>query len=134
MKGIPSVGFSLDTVNHAPDFAPLDCAVKKIIGHVLAEGLPQDVCLNVNFPETDAIRGLRVVRMGRGAWGNEWQSAVHPRGGTYYWLTGSYTGLEPKAKDTDIRAMTDGYGAVTPVRVDMTAHEALRLFDDLEDV
>lgn len=134
MKGIPSVGFSLDTVNHAPDFAPLDGAVKRVIGHVLAEGLPQDVCLNVNFPEASAIRGLRVVRMGRGAWGNEWQSAVHPRGGTYYWLTGSYTDLEPEAQDTDIRAMADGYGAVTPVRVDVTAHETLRLFKGLEDV
>ncbi|MCM1108635.1 MAG: 5'/3'-nucleotidase SurE [Clostridium sp.] len=132
MKGIPSVGFSLDTFRKDADFSPLEEAVGRVIAHVLSAGLPQDVCLNINFPETDVIRGLRVARMGRGAWGNEWMRAEHPRGGHYYWLTGDYINLEPEAPDTDIRVMAEGYGAVTPVQVDMTAYEALASLKTLE--
>lgn len=133
MKGIPSVGFSLDTVKKSPDFLPLTDAVRRTIAHVLADGLPQDVCLNVNFPETEVIRGLKLVRMSRGTWENEWQPRQHPRGGEYYWLTGSYRNLEPEATDTDIRVMEQGYGAVTPVRVDVTAYEAFRWLKALEE-
>ena len=50
MKYIPSVAFSI--CDHSPeaDFTPLADYVKSITRHVLQEGLPKGVCLNVNFP------------------------------------------------------------------------------------
>ena len=57
--GIPSVGFSL--LDHSPeaDFEPLAPFVADIIRRVLAEGLPKDICLNVNFPAGCTPEGVK---------------------------------------------------------------------------
>lgn len=131
LKSIPSVGYSLRTRRQQCDFAPYRQAVTDIARFVLEHGLPRDVCLNVNFPEVGQLAGVRVARMARGNWENEWAPAQHPRGENAYWLTGEFTNLEPEQTDTDYWALDHGYAAVTPVRTDMTAHEALPLFASL---
>ena len=40
-------------------------------------------------------------------------------------MVGSYVNDEPKAKDTDNWALTHGYVAITPTRVDVTAYETM---------
>ena len=99
---------------------------------VLREGLPDGVCLNVNFPKAAGYAGVRVCRMAHGTWANEWCGAVHPRGYKYYWLTGNYVDLEPEQQDTDAYALRHGFVAVTPVQIDMTAYQAMAGLKDLE--
>lgn len=123
MKYIPSVAFSLCDHSDDADFTPMSDIVKKITKQVLAEGLPTGVCLNVNFPLGDSYKGVRICRMARGTWGNEVVKCRHPRGYDYYWMTGEYTNDEPEAEDTDNYALTHGYVAVTPTRIDVTAYE-----------
>lgn len=120
MKGIPSVAFSLCDHSDDADFAPLAPLVREITQRLLAEGLPKGVCLNVNFPLATAFKGVRVCRMARGTWGNEVVRCHHPRGYDYYWMVGEYTNDEPEATDTDNWALTHGYVAITPTRVDVT--------------
>lgn len=123
MKYIPSVAFSLCDHSDDADFTPMADIVKKITKQVLAEGLPTGVCLNVNFPLGDSYKGVRICRMARGTWGNEVVKCRHPRGYDYYWMTGEYTNDESEAEDTDNYALTHGYVAVTPTRIDVTAYE-----------
>ena len=123
MKYIPSVAFSLCDHSDDADFTPMSDIVKKITKQVLAEGLPTGVCLNVNFPLGDSYKGVRICRMARGTWGNEVVKCRHPRGYDYYWMTGEYTNDESEAEDTDNYALTHGYVAVTPTRIDVTAYE-----------
>ena len=123
MKYIPSVAFSLCDHSDDADFTPMADVVKKITKQVLAEGLPTGVCLNVNFPLGDSYKGVRICRMARGTWDNEVVKCRHPRGYDYYWMTGEYTNDEPEAEDTDNYALTHGYVAVTPTRIDVTAYE-----------
>ncbi len=125
MKGIPAIGYSLRTGSRQCLFAPYHLAVRRVAEHVLAHGLPQGVCLNVNFPEVARLAGVRVARMARGEWSAEWAEAHHPRGGDYYWLTGRFRNLEPDAEDTDYWALDHGYASVTPVQMDMTAYSSL---------
>ena len=120
MKYIPSVAFSLCDHSDDADFAPLAPLVREITQRLLAEGLPKGVCLNVNFPLATAFKGVRVCRMARGTWGNEVVRCHHPRGYDYYWMVGEYTNDEPEAADTDNWALTHGYVAITPTRVDVT--------------
>lgn len=122
MKGIPAIGFSLKTRKHTCDFEPYMHAVDKVVSYVLERGLPKDVCLNVNFPEVSSLRGVRVCRMSRGQWTNEWVSAHHPRTEGYFWLAGDFENLEPEATDTDCWALAQGYAAITPIQLDLTAH------------
>ena len=125
MKYIPSVAFSLCDHREDADFEPLRPLVRQLTARVLAEGLPRGVCLNVNFPLVDEYKGVRVCRMAQGTWGNEVTKCHHPRGYDYYWMVGHYVNDEPEADDTDNWALTHGYVAITPTRIDVTAYEAM---------
>ena len=132
MKYIPSVAFSLCDYRADADFSPLEPLVRQITQRVLNEGLPQGICLNVNFPvlrTEEAYRGVRICRMARGTWLNEVTRCHHPRGYDYWWMVGHYHNDEPEAADTDNWALNHGYVAVTPTRVDVTAYEAMDLLN-----
>jgi len=124
MKYIPSVAFSLCDHREDADFEPLRPYIERITAHVLSEGLPQGVCLNVNFPLQPQFEGVRICRMARGRWVNEIATCHHPRGYDYYWMVGNYENDEPEADDTDNWALRHGYVAITPTHVDVTAYEA----------
>ena len=132
MKGIPSVGFSLCDFDADADFSACTSYVQRIVRRVLAAGLPEDVCLNVNFPAGSALAGIRVARMAKGAWGSEWVTAAHPKQEHHFWLTGRFTNLEPEAEDTDMWALAHGYVSVVPIRIDLTDRQALAQLKDLE--
>ncbi len=122
LKGIPSIGYSL--CNHLPDadFSAVLPYARRITEEVLEHGLPEGVCLNVNFPDLPAYKGVRVCRQTKGTWINEWARCPHPHGEAYFWLTGTYENNEPAATDTDHWALDHGYVAITPTQVDVTAY------------
>ena len=125
MKGIPSIGFSLCDHDPEADFTPMLPSVEKIVSEVLKHGLPQGICLNVNAPVAESYQGIRICRQTKGAWENEWKCCPHPRGGEYYWLTGNYKVQEPIAEGNDHWALDNGYIAVTPIQIDMTAYQVM---------
>lgn len=127
MKYIPSVAFSLCDYSADADFSPLAPYVRQMVARVLSQGLPRGVCLNVNFPATPSFRGVRVCRMAPGTWYDESVRERHPRGYDYYWMVGKYREDEPEATDTDRHALNEGYVAVTPTRIDVTAYESFPL-------
>lgn len=127
MKYIPSVAFSLCDHDEDADFEPLRPYIQAITQRVLADGLPQGICLNVNFPSQPSYRGVKVCRMAKGTWGQEVTRCHHPRGYDYWWMVGHYTNDEPEAEDTDNWALAHGYVAITPTQIDVTAYAALDL-------
>lgn len=129
MKGVPSIGFSLRTAQKHCDFAPYRQVILDTVSHVLAHGLPQDVCLNVNFPEVPQLEGASVCRMARGAWVQEWAPDKTP--GSYH-LTGHFECLEPEAEDTDWWAMEHRCAAIVPLHLDMTARTVMGGLKTLE--
>lgn len=131
LKDIPSVGYSLRTRSAQCDFTPYQQAIVHISRFVLEHGLPQGICLNVNFPEVHQLAGVRITRMARGNWRHEWVSAHHPHGTNSFWLTGEFYNLEPECDDTDYWALDHGYASITPIQLDMTAHHALAMLAPL---
>ena len=118
MKQVPAIAFSLKTKNLQCDFRPYEEVIMQIARYVLKEGLPEDVLLNVNFPEVEALKGTKVCRIGRGRWMKEMKQV----GEGAFQLTGYFQNLEPDAEDTDYWALDHGYAAITPVQLDMTAY------------
>ena len=125
MKGIPSVAFSLCNYSADADFSPTARLIKIITGRVLEEGLPHNVCLNVNFPDVPQYKGIRVCRMCNGVWEKELVKERHPRDYDYYWMVGEYRNSEPEASDTDEWALNNGYVAITPTTIDVTAYQVM---------
>lgn len=63
--------------------------------------------------------------MAPGTWGSETVKCHHPRGYDYWWMVGKYTNDEPEAEDTDNWALTHGYVAITPTKIDVTSYEMI---------
>lgn len=124
MKGIPSVGFSLCNHNLDANFTPMAPYVRRITEEVLKRGLPEGVCLNVNFPDTPFYKGIKVCRQTKGIWAQEWARQNHPNGGCYYWLTGKFVEQE-EGEDSDHWALNHDYVAITPTQIDMTAYKMM---------
>ncbi|MCI6671832.1 MAG: 5'/3'-nucleotidase SurE [Prevotella sp.] len=133
MKYIPSIAFSSCDYDTHADLSYLRDYVQKIVKRVLAEGLPKGVCLNVNFPKANPMKGIKMCRMGYGSWINEVEPRKHPRGFDYYWLTGTYRNDELSATDTDQWALEAGYAAITPLRIDITDYETMKQMSDWEE-
>lgn len=136
MKGIPSVGVSLylkrgQRYEDYPVGSDTLIAITRLCQRIISTGLPSDVCLNINLPTAHAFRGWQVCRQARGQWSAEWVSATHPFGQLAFWLTGTFTDLEPEAPDTDFSALRAGYCSIVPLHLDLTAHQAKAQIESL---
>lgn len=123
MKYIPSVAFSSCYYEEDANLEPLRPYVQEIVRNVLAEGLPKGVCLNVNFPAREHFEGVKACRMTFGSWVEEIDKRSHPRGHDYYWVVGHYRNDEVGVEGTDQYALDNGYVAITPTMVDVTAYD-----------
>jgi 5'-nucleotidase len=135
LEGIPSVGFSLTDHSIDADFTAAKKYVRIVIDHVLRDGIPQGVCLNVNIPNVSAemIRGIKVCRQARANWEEEFDERKDPNGKPYYWLTGVFKNYDD-GQDTDIWALENNFVTVVPCEVDLTAHEAIQRYKHWEHV
>lgn len=123
LKGLPAIGFSLCDHAADADFAPLEESVRQLVAQVLDKGLPQGICLNVNYPKVKTFRGTRICRQTRCRWDKEWAKRQRPPfGAPYFWMTGELYNYEPHDEDTDQWALAHGYVAVTPTTIDVTAY------------
>ena len=128
MEGIPSIGFSLYDHSSDADFDNAIDVVKKVVGGVLKNGMPNGVCLNVNVPIGE-IKGIQICRQAHAYWEDRFDKRMDPFNKPYYWLTGDFVDQET-ADDTDLHWIAKGYVSVVPTQFDMTAYKAL---DDLKD-
>ncbi len=129
LKGVPAIGFSL--CDHAPDadFEPGGKYIREIATRVLEKGLPPLTCLNVNIPDTKELKGVCICEQAKGVWVNEWEDLTRRGGSFYYWMTGEFESKEADNENSDRWAIENGYVAVTPTTVDMTAYS---LIDELK--
>jgi len=123
-NGILSIGFSLTNHSLDADFSVFEKYVLQITREALKNGLPHATCLNVNAPVGE-IKGIRIARQCDGRWTKEYAKRTDPRGGSYFWLTGSFENHEPDSEDTDEWALDHGYISIVPTKIDLTAYEAM---------
>lgn len=131
LQGYPSIAFSLCDHRMDADFTPLRPYLVDLMFKAIAVGLPPFTCLNVNFPLAPKFKGIKVCRMAKSRWQNEVEHRTHPYGSDYYWLAGECRELEPQATDTDRWALANGYVAITPTQLDVTAYA---LVDALKNI
>ena len=123
LNGVPSIGFSLCNHDMGADFEAAGPYIRKIAAMVLEKGLPPLTCLNVNFPDTPDIKGIKVCEQAKGCWTNEWEACPRQNDRNYFWLTGEFVDHEPENEKNDHWALANGYVAITPTKVDLTAYD-----------
>ena len=124
MENIPSIGFSLLDYSFDADFESGKKFVRQIASHVLQNGLPGGICLNVNIParKENEIKGIKICRQARANWEEEFDHRKDPHGKDYYWLTGRFR-VHENSDETDEAALAAGYVSVVPIQFDFTAHK-----------
>ena len=124
---IPSIGLSLTDHDPVADFEGAIKFGRQIVDSVLNGEHPLPLCLNVNVPNIPCaeLKGIRLSRQTRGYWREEFFERTDPHGRNYFWLTGAFSNAEPQAEDTDEWALANGYVAVVPVQVDLTAYSQM---------
>jgi 5'-nucleotidase len=123
-NGILSIGFSLCDHAFGADFSVFEPFILQITKQALKSGLPHGTCLNVNAPMGE-IAGIKVARQCDGRWTKEFAKRLDPQGRNYFWLTGHFENHEPEAEDTDEWALAQGFISIVPVKIDMTAYQAM---------
>ncbi|MFR5960303.1 MAG: 5'/3'-nucleotidase SurE [Bacteroides stercoris] len=89
LKGVPSIGFSLCNHARTPILSRRESISARLPARVLEKGLPPLTCLNVNFPDTQELKGVKICEQAKGQWTNEWENFAHRGDAHYYWLTES---------------------------------------------
>ena len=127
---IPAIGFSLLDYSLDADFSHVDETLLAITKRVLETGMPEGVCLNVNFPKKsdESIKGIKVCRQAEARWVEEFEERKDPYGRSYYWLAGRFENGDGRP-DTDEKALADNYVSVVPSHIDFTSHNSLNKFN-----
>ncbi len=102
-----------------------------LLKRLLKIELPEGVFLNVNFPNcppSDVV-GMQVAAQGKLTHGLSVEERKDGRGFPYYWLRFGRGTQEPAA-DSDIKALRDNKIAVTPLKLDFTAHEVRKSIEE----
>jgi 5'-nucleotidase len=114
------------SLRHAPD----------IIRRVVAEGIPRDVLINVNFPDCppEEVKGIAVAAQGRRRQERlQIDERKDGRGNPYYWITYVRQAYMKAADGTDLAALDDHRIAVTPLKLDMTDEPYMTRLAELFD-
>ncbi|HRP08220.1 MAG TPA: 5'/3'-nucleotidase SurE [Gemmatimonadales bacterium] len=124
--GIPGVAFSFagrrdDLIEGHADL--VSGLVRRIVS---LRDVPSNTLLNINLPgiPADEVKGVRVVPLGSRFFQNGITRHQDPWGRDVYWVGGGtvkWSGEE----NTDHAVVREGYVAVTPLHLDLTAHARL---------
>ncbi len=144
LQGLPAIALSqfYGPANTIAGCDPFDAArvhgvatVRKLLDHGIWDDADYRLFYNVNFPPflSPEVDGIAVVAQGYRE-GTRFGVTPHkaPSGRRFIWISGGPQHT-PTRPGTDAAACLDGKIAVTPMRVDLTAHDQLaELKDRLE--
>jgi 5'-nucleotidase len=126
--GIPAIAFS----QTERGWKHLDAAAAKareFVLHMQSQNLIAGApwLLNVNIPclPLEAIKPMRVSRLGRRHSAEKVITQTNPRGDTMYWIGAAGPALD-EGEGTDFHATRLGHVALTPLKVDLTDHDTLK--------
>ena len=135
LQGIPGIaisqvyaeqGKSIDTFGYALAQEGIISLVKKIFDGNFP--LPPRKFLNINIPPIakEECKGFKVTRAGNRLYSHNAEVHYNPRGKEYYWIGLPELGwMDTQGHTTDFEAVNDGYISISPIQLDMTAHDEI---------
>lgn len=123
----PSIAFSLNDRALEADYTVAAEISRRVVKQVIEHGIPPLTLLSVNIPNLplDGIKGIDITRQGTSVYHDELVPRMDPSGRPYYWIGGEAPTGDINAEGTDIWAVYHGYVSITPIHLDMTAHNLI---------
>lgn len=128
LLGVPAIAVSLCGSTHFDTAAQV---VKQVVLNHMSNPLPSKRILNINVPdcEMSELQGWEVTRLGARHRAEEMIKETDPRGHSIFWI-----GLPGKTQDagpgTDFHAVENKRVSLTPLQVDLTAHDTIQALAD----
>ena len=123
--GFPTIAVSL--VGHRMQhFDTAARVAAELVQRLEREPLPSEFIFNVNVPDLpyDELTGITTARLGFRHKSEPVVKSADPHGRTIYWV-GPAGDSQEAGEGTDFFAIEQGSVAITPLKVDLTRHEAL---------
>jgi len=122
IRGVPAVAMSMDRAKDADIGAGVRFGVS-LASQMLGADIPRNTLLNVNFPATPGDR-YRWTSLGKRVYSDDVEMRLDPRGKRYFWIGGGAVD-SPQAPGSDCQAVAEGVISVTPLKLDLTAHDQI---------
>ena len=120
--GVPGIAFSLASYR-SHDFTESSRVALEVTRKALADGIPDGTLLNINVPK-GIPKGIRITKQGFKSARPVISEHIDPRGKAYYWIGEIRDGFRAEG-GTDFEAVDEGYVSITPMRSDLTSHDAI---------
>ena len=121
---IPAIAVSCQNGKNAQFRKAADIAFS-IAQLVLSNSLPKRTFISINVP-SGRIKGIKITSLGTRKHKNIVIEKTDPRGESYYWLARAEPEYQPD-EISDINVLKANYVSITPLKVDMTDYEALKI-------
>jgi 5'-nucleotidase len=121
---VPGLAMSLCSKRADANFAPTAQLARRTAELILKEGLPAQVLLNINVPET--WKGeVQFTRQSKKITRNVLREGEDPKGRPYFWLSEQRIDREIVDKGSDYAAVFAGMASITPLHLDPTHADSL---------
>ncbi len=123
--GFPTIAVSL-VGRHLTHFDTAARVAVDLVERLSRHTLPSDFILNVNVPDRpyEELTGTVIARLGFRHKSEPVVKSEDPHGRTIFWVGPAGPGQDAGV-GTDFHALEQGAVAITPLKVDLTRHEAL---------
>ncbi|HEX2623168.1 MAG TPA: 5'/3'-nucleotidase SurE [Phototrophicaceae bacterium] len=121
INGVPAVAISLENrlADKVEDYAAAAQVAVAVVRRALEKPLPAFTILNVNVPKGE-VKGIRLARQGLRIYHDELE--IQSDGNSYRIVGPEPTG-NVDSPGTDLWAINQGYASITPIHLDLTAHQ-----------
>jgi 5'-nucleotidase len=127
----PSIAVSCGSHAAEMNYDTAAQVVVKLFKHIQRKQLKSGLILNVNVPNIsiEELKGIQVTRQGTRHFSEPLKLTEDGRGKPIYWL-GEAGPISDGSPGTDFHAMQENYASVTPLQIDMTAHQDMNVITD----
>jgi len=126
--GLPTIAVSLVGHKHFDTAARV---ATELVQRLEKDPLPKEFIFNVNVPDVpyEEMAGIRVCRLGFRHKSEPVIRDQDPHGRTIFWV-GPAGDNQEEGEGTDFHALEQGAASITPLKIDLTRHEALPQVED----
>lgn len=132
--GLPSIAISLSGRAQAHYDSAAKVALK-LLSQFSHHGLPKSIVLNVNVPDLpyEEIKGFKITRLGSRHKAEAIIKSKAPNSDDELYWVGPVGKGQDVGEGTDFDAVENGYVSITPLVVDLTAHQHLGVLNSWLD-
>lgn len=128
--GLPAIAVSL-VGKQEQHYQTAAHVTLKVLSQLAEHPLATDQIININVPDIPLaeLKGIKITRLGNRHKAETMKKMQDPWHRDIYWY-GSLGSELDAGEGTDFHAVSQGYASITPLTVDMTAHNSLAAMTD----